>query len=357
MVNNTLLGKRFSQLMLDWFEQCGRKDLPWQQDVNPYRVWVSEIMLQQTRVGSVIPYFQRFMEKFADIKMLAAAKEDEVLALWSGLGYYARCRNLHKTAKIVVAEYDGKLPNDLQALQQLPGIGRSTAGAIYSLGMGQRAAILDGNCKRVYARCFELAGYPGKASVLKQFWQLAEQLTPQQDCARFNQAMMDLGATVCLRTQPLCLQDSGYCPLSAQCLALKHHSIHKYPEKKPASAYPQKHRIFLVLKTANVYFLHKRPPQGIWGGLWCFPEFEHEKALREYLQNTCQHFRILWHKKNYQHKFTHFCLNYEVIVVELADDVPARVTDLQSGYFPCQKALQLGLPTPIKSILLELDRK
>ena len=203
----------FSRLVLEWFDQHGRKDLPWQREVTPYRVWVSEIMLQQTQVSTVIPYFERFMGRFPTVQVLAAAPLDEVLHHWSGLGYYARARNLHRAAKLVAGEYAGQFPAELEVLQQLPGIGRSTAGAILSLAMGQWAPILDGNVKRVLARHHAVAGWPGQAAVLQRLWQLSEVHTPRDRVGAYNQAMMDLGATLCTRSRPRCSD----CPVASSC--------------------------------------------------------------------------------------------------------------------------------------------
>lgn len=227
---------QFSHNVLTWFSQFGRTHLPWQQNKSPYKVWVSEIMLQQTQVATVIPYFERFMQRFPDVETLAKAPLDDVLSLWTGLGYYARARNLHKAAQHVVDHHHSVFPTQPEVLETLPGIGRSTAGAIASLGANNYAAILDGNVKRVLARHFAIAGWPGKASVAKQLWQLSEQLTPQQHHANYNQAMMDLGATVCKRSSPLCQQ----CPVADTCVAKREQTIDRYPEPKPKRDKPVK---------------------------------------------------------------------------------------------------------------------
>jgi len=235
--------KEFSDKVLNWFDQQGRKDLPWQQDINPYRVWVSEIMLQQTQVKTVIPYYQRFMQSFPTVEALAKATQDDVLKHWSGLGYYARGRNLHKSAQMVCNEFSGAFPVTLDEMQSLPGIGRSTAAAILSIAHNQQQAILDGNVKRVIARVFAVSGWPGQSAVLKKFWMLAEKLVPDSRNADYTQAMMDLGATVCTRTKPACEN----CPLSADCLAFKQGNIADYPGKKPKKALPKKQAIMLML--------------------------------------------------------------------------------------------------------------
>ena len=215
--------------MIAWFAQHGRKDLPWQQDPTPYRVWVSEIMLQQTQVRTVIPYYQRFMQAFPDLRALAAAPLDQVLHHWSGLGYYARARNLHRAAQRIRDDHAGRFPEDIEVVMRLPGIGRSTAGAVLSLACGQRHAILDGNVKRVLARFHAVEGWPGKTAVLEQLWALAEAATPQRDVAAYNQAMMDLGATLCRRGTPECPS----CPLQSDCRACKLGRQSEFPAPRP----------------------------------------------------------------------------------------------------------------------------
>lgn len=260
----------FRRLVLDWFDSHGRKGLPWQVDPTSYRVWVSEIMLQQTQVATVIPYFDRFTARFPDIQILAAAAPDEVMCLWSGLGYYARARNLHAAAKQVVADHGGVFPSTLGDVMTLPGIGRSTAGAILSLAAGQSLPILDGNIKRVLARCFVVEGWPGQAEVLHRLWALAELHTPPQRTADYNQAMMDLGALVCTRGLPHCSD----CPLTALCQAHAHGEQARYPEKRGSRReLPEKTvRMLLVRDPHGAVLLEQRPPSGIWGGLWSLPE-------------------------------------------------------------------------------------
>ncbi|MCK8516698.1 A/G-specific adenine glycosylase [Methylonatrum kenyense] len=260
--------RRFRQNLLDWFAHSGRHDLPWQHPATPYRVWVSEVMLQQTQVAVVIPYFQRFMQRFPDVEALAEADQDTVLAHWSGLGYYARARNLHAAAGVLRDQYDCQFPQSLETLQALPGIGRSTAGAILSLGCGFPAAILDGNVKRVLARQFAVEGWPGRSAVLRQLWQLAESHTPEHDCAAFNQAMMDLGATLCLRRNPQC----EACPVADGCEARSAGTQHAYPGRKPARRLPVRSTRMLLLESEAGILLQRRPPAGLWGGLWSLPE-------------------------------------------------------------------------------------
>ena len=257
--------------LLPWFTRHGRHDLPWQQDADPYRVWVSEIMLQQTRVQTVIPYFTRFVERFPDVNALAAAPLDTVLHLWTGLGYYARARNMHRAAGIIARDFGGSLPADPDALTALPGIGRSTAGAILSLGHGRRAPILDGNVKRVLTRFYGIYGWPGRREVEKRLWELAERETPQQETAAYTQAVMDLGATVCTRSQPRCAD----CPLASGLpRAAATANNDNYPPGNPGIPCRRAKVVFALLENEQgEILLEKRPPVGIWGGLWSLPEY------------------------------------------------------------------------------------
>ena len=261
----------FADAVIDWFETHGRHDLPWQADPSPYRVWVSEIMLQQTRVATVIPYFNRFMQRFPDVNALAAADIDQVLHLWTGLGYYARARNLHKAARTIVEEHDGKFPGTVRELERLSGIGRSTAGAILALAHDRRAPILDGNVKRVLARCFAVDGYPGNSKTRAELWALAEELTPSGRIAAYTQGMMDLGATMCTRAIP----DCPLCPLQGRCLARKRGEIERFPGKKPARTLPVRSvTMFIFQDREGRVLLERRPPNGIWGSLYSLPQYE-----------------------------------------------------------------------------------
>ncbi len=272
----------FADAVIDWFETHGRHDLPWQADPSPYRVWVSEIMLQQTRVGTVIPYFRRFMKRFPHVAALAEAELDQVLHLWTGLGYYARARNLHKAARTIVAEHGGEFPDTVQELTRLSGVGRSTAGAVLALARGRPEPILDGNVKRVLARCFAVAGYPGNSGVQAELWALAERLVPRRtvagggDGARnrvaaYTQGMMDLGAGLCARANPDCPR----CPLRNRCLARQRGEIDRYPAKKPGKILPVRSvTMFILQDRAGRVLLEKRPPNGVWGSLYSLPEIE-----------------------------------------------------------------------------------
>jgi len=272
----------FADAIIDWHTRHGRHDLPWQSDPGPYRVWVSEIMLQQTRVGTVIPYFQRFMARFPDIESLARADIDQVLHLWTGLGYYARARNLHKAARTIMAEHGGRLPATVEELERLSGIGRSTAGAILCLGHGRPAPILDGNVKRVLARCFAVGGYPGNSKTRAELWALAQRLLPENAAekrpggartraAAYTQGMMDLGATLCTRANPDCPR----CPLRHRCLARQRGEIDRHPGKKAAKALLVRSVAMFILRTdAGRVLLEKRPPNGIWGSLYSLPQVD-----------------------------------------------------------------------------------
>ena len=336
----------FATRVLDWFDCHGRKDLPWQQAVTPYRVWVSEIMLQQTQVATVIPYFERFMQRFPTLMDLAQAPLDDVLHLWTGLGYYARGRNLHKAARLAVSEYGGALPEAVDDLCTLPGIGRSTAGAIRSLGHGLPAAILDGNVKRVLARHEALAGDPAKADVLKQFWAVAEAYTPLKRTSNYNQAMMDLGATLCTRSKPAC----AVCPLKDSCKGLKSGNPTQFPQKKRKSVVPEKSVRFLIrLNEQYQVWLEQRPAVGIWGGLWGFPEQTIDAPLAE---NTEQ-WPAFWHV------FSHFRLHIHPAIVRVSQDKTPVVNEASGQWVtlaPPPAALPaLGLPTPVQQLLQRLQ--
>jgi len=330
----------FSQSVLHWYQHNGRKTLPWQQPATAYRVWISEIMLQQNQVDTVVPYFEKFMQHFPNLQSLADSNNDKVMHLWSGLGYYARARNLHKTSIILSTQQGGELPSDLEQLQALPGIGRSTAGAILSLGFHQPAAILDGNVKRVLARHFCIPGWPSKVRVLKNFWAVSEQLTPENHSGQYNQAMMDIGATLCKRSKPSC----EICPLSNSCKALKTDQISVYPEKKPSKIKPVREQHFLLIKNQQgEILLNQRPPAGIWGSLWCLPEsfqFQPENIAKRSLKPATQ----------FTHQFTHFTLKATVTEVSLINTHQIMDAANWSWYDPDNPA-EVGLPAPMISIL------
>lgn len=340
----------FSDALLDWYEKHGRKDLPWQQSVTPYRVWVSEIMLQQTQVSTVIPYFVRFMEKFPDIAALATATLDEVLPYWAGLGYYARGRNLHKSAQIIYNEHNGELPEDLEQLQKLPGIGRSTAGAIMALAFHRRHAILDGNVKRVLCRFYAVNDWPGKPQVEKQLWQKAEALLPDKNLAKYTQAQMDLGATLCTRSRPDCQR----CPLQSQCLAFAQNAVADYPRPRAKKTLPVKLVKWLVVEnTQQEILLMKRPDTGIWGGLWCFPEFTDAD-----MDSVCQRLQLPMSATvsltAFQHSFSHFKLTIQPIKMGIEHGATVIADKPDRIWVKISDAEKLALPAAVRTLLRQL---
>ncbi len=338
--------------VLDWFDSHGRKDLPWQQAPGPYGVWVSEIMLQQTQVAIVIPYFQRFMEHFPDIAELARAPLDEVLAHWSGLGYYARARNLHAAARIVVEQHAGEFPRELVQVQALPGIGRSTAGAILSLACGQHHAILDGNVKRVLSRCFTVAGWPGRSAVMNRLWELAEQHTPRHRVAAYNQAMMDLGAMICTRGKPRC----DICPLEDICMARANGSQTDYPGRKPKRTTPVRTTHLLFLHAGDgALLLERRPPSGIWGGLWSLPQCERVDAIGDFCREIYGlEVGDLEFSTPRRHTFSHFHLDYTPVIAEVSP-LMDRVSEAADQVWlkPGAKSPG-GMAAPVQQLIEEL---
>ncbi|TQV77659.1 A/G-specific adenine glycosylase [Exilibacterium tricleocarpae] len=341
----------FSKVVLAWFDQHGRKHLPWQRDINAYRVWVSEIMLQQTQVNTVIPYFERFMQTFPTVATLAAAPVDEVLHLWTGLGYYARARNLHRCAAVVVEQYGGEFPDTVEQLSELPGIGRSTAGAICSIAYGKSAPILDGNVKRVLARFHAVSGWPGKSSVLKQLWEHAEAYTPKRRNGDYTQAMMDLGATLCSRGKPAC----GLCPLKDGCQAYRQGNPADYPGKKPKKELPVRQVQMLMLRNpGGELLLQRRPPQGIWGGLWSFPELPAEESPEDYCRD---HDLMLAEREtwdSYRHTFSHFHLDITPVLLQLNREPDRIMAAGRSVWYNVRRPEALGLAAPVKRLLEQL---
>ena len=341
----------FQKRVLDWFDQHGRKDLPWQQAINPYRVWVSEIMLQQTQVSSVIAYYHRFMERFPSLEDLARAEQDEVLQYWSGLGYYARARNLHQTARLIM-QNGGAFPQSSAALEALPGIGRSTAGAILSIACGQSQAILDGNVKRVLSRFAAVEGWPGDPKVAKQLWQISEQLTPSDRTAAYTQAMMDLGATVCTRSRPRCHE----CPLQPHCQAFQQNRVSQLPQSRPKKNHPVKQVMFaLCMNAQQQILLIRRPPSGIWGGLWSLPEYADRQALQTDLQLNYRDWTVLKTWDVQRHTFSHFHLDYTVLLVKVQNPINNVMEAEHRVWYKKQQWPDLGLPAPIKRLLQQLE--
>lgn len=346
---------QFSTAVLDWFDQHGRHDLPWQANKTAYFTWLSEIMLQQTQVSTVIPYFERFREQFPTVEDLAAAEQDEVLHLWTGLGYYARARNLHKTAKIVSEDFGGQFPDSVEALEQLPGIGRSTAGAILSISTGKRAAILDGNVKRVLARYYAIDGWPGTTENMKRLWQFAEHNTPHQRVADYTQAMMDMGATLCTRSKPACL----LCPLTSGCQAHQQGRENQLPIAKPKKNIPVKQTMMLLIQDEQgQILLRQRPPTGIWGGLWSLPE---TSDLRDAEQETGLPIKAdsASALSPVRHTFSHFHLDITPVHIELRDkDLTNSVMEQPATlWYNLRQPQKIGLAAPVKKLLGKLKTR
>ena len=347
---------KFSSNLLKWFKTSGRHDLPWQKNVNPYRVWVSEIMLQQTQVKTVVPYFERFMERFPTIDSLSFASIDQVLHLWTGLGYYARARNLHKTSIIIASELDGQFPDTVDELVSLPGIGRSTAGAILALSMNKRASILDGNVKRVLARFFLVQGWPEQTKIKNQLWEIADRNTPLRNFSQYTQAIMDLGATVCKRSNPECL----CCPLKSECKAYNSNQIQKYPTKKPKRLMPTKKLCMYIVKNElGEILLEQRPPEGIWGALYSFPEKlptsrENEKPMSS--KNHCSQSAIPSENclSTIRHTFSHFHLEIQPKLIKVSKNEFKLDASTHRVWYSLEKPASLGLAAPVKKLLAEL---
>ena len=334
-----------ARAILDWYDSNGRKNLPWHHNRNAYRVWLSEVMLQQTQVATVIPYFETFTARFPDVNALAAADIDEVLHLWTGLGYYARARNLHKCAQTVCETFNGEFPDDPALLEQLPGIGRSTAGAIVAQAYGRRAAILDGNVKRFLARLHCVPGWSGQSRTLKTLWQLTEHYTPAERCTDYTQAVMDLGALVCTRRNP----DCDNCPLAHWCAAKATASQHDFPQPKPKKTNPvRKQQLFLLENSDRDFLLLQRPPSGIWGGLWSLPDAaELENLLPETPDSRLY--------QQLEHKFSHFTLQAQIRHIALTQQQQAqlynRVGEQAQRWYNPRQPVSIGLPGPIHKLL------
>ena len=342
----------FSDQLLTWFDQHGRKDLPWQTNKTPYRVWVSEIMLQQTQVSSVIDYYQRFMTRFPTLDSLALADEDSVLEHWAGLGYYARARNLHKTAKQIHFEHQGIFPNTLENIIALPGIGRSTAGAILSIAFKQQASILDGNVKRVLCRIQAITTWPGEKRTENALWDLAEQLTPSSRTDDYTQAIMDLGATLCTRSKPGC----EHCPMSQNCQAFKLKLQTSLPKSKPKKAIPLRHtRIILIESEDQHILLEKRPPTGIWGGLYSLPEHNIEETLADISQHCSTTFNCTLEAhtetKPFQHTFSHFKLELQPITFHASKRQESIRNNDRFHWVKKDQLSKFGMPSPISKFL------
>jgi len=338
----------FAERLLVWFDRHGRRDLPWQHPRTPYRVWLAEIMLQQTQVKVVAPYFERFTTALPSLRALGQAPPDQVLALWSGLGYYTRARNLHRAARICMGEHDGNLPRDFNALVQLPGIGRSTAGAILAQAWGERFAILDGNVKRVIARHHGISGWPGQANVERQLWHLADSLLPHARLADYTQAQMDLGALICTRHSPACL----VCPVNADCVAHTEHRVHELPTPKTGKPLPERQRsAWLLFDPEGRVLLQRRPPLGVWADLWSLPEADDDGEAAAWLRRHTRSRAPIQALPPIRHTFSHYRL-----LLHLKQRRPvalaAAIGDNDHLRWVARAELaDYGIPAPIRSLL------
>lgn len=344
-----MLEPTFAARLVAWQRQHGRHDLPWQVS-DPYRVWLSEIMLQQTQVASVLGYYPRFVARFPDVASLAAAEQDEVLALWSGLGYYSRARNLHQAARRVMGEFGGEFPDTRDAIASLPGVGRSTAAAVAAFAFGRREAILDGNVKRVLARAFGIAGFPGERAVEKQMWALAERLLPAAaaDMQAYTQGLMDLGATVCTRGRPACT----VCPMVDGCVAAREGRTALLPTPRPRKAQPTRYATLALVLHGGRVWLERRPPSGIWGGLLSLPEFDGSAAVEAWLDARGAG-ELLPSWPEFEHVFTHYRLVITPQPVRV-DRLDARAADEGGAWLPLAEAPDAGVPAPVRRLLLQL---
>ncbi|MFM9834940.1 MAG: A/G-specific adenine glycosylase [Methylophilaceae bacterium] len=327
--------RNFANAIICWQKQFGRHDLPWQNTTDPYAIWVSEIMLQQTQVSAVIGYYAKFMMCFSNIHALANATQDEVLQHWSGLGYYSRARNLHNAAQKIVDDFGGEFPQDFDAILSLPGIGRSTAAAISTFAFNRPQPILDGNVKRVFARHFLVEGWPGTPKIEQKMWQIALRENPTNDAIAYTQGLMDLGATLCSRSKPKCKE----CPVNSSCVAFAQNLTQKLPTTKPRKTLPEKNITMLVMMSGNEVMLEKRPPSGIWGGLWSFPETE----------ITAKDAQIL---PKLTHSFTHFKLHIQPQLVQT--NKKNHAIEPRTVWLSLDDAIGAAIPTPVRKILLNL---
>jgi A/G-specific adenine glycosylase len=348
----------FAARLLRWFDAHGRKSLPWQVNPTPYRVWVSEVMLQQTQVSTVIPYYGRFMERFPDVGTLAAAPIDEVLHLWTGLGYYARARNLHACAQAIVERHGGTFPRKLDEVMALPGIGRSTAGAILALSRGERHPILDGNARRALARVFGIGGDPGSPQVLSELWTRADACTPAYRAAAYTQAIMDLGATLCTRTRPACT----VCPMNDECVAAREGRQGELPGAKQRRGRKAREAVLLLAESGKdaelAVLLERRPSHGIWGGLWSPPEFENESAALEWCRRELGPLESSEALAPIDHAFTHFDLRLNPLRVRCAGDGGGGGNVVREGddrlWYALEAPPKVGLPQPIHALFARM---
>ena len=361
---------QFAARLLAWFDRHGRRHLPWQQSATPYRVWISEVMLQQTQVATVIPYYERFLARFPTVESLAAAPLDEVLHLWTGLGYYARARNLHACARVLMREHQGEFPREIAAVESLPGIGRSTAGALLSLSCGQRHPILEGNAKRVLSRVYGVVGDPASARVLAQLWHLADECTPRAQTAHYTQAIMDLGATLCTRARPAC----SVCPMNDRCIAARQGRQAELPTPKRRRSRPLKHATLLLIEThlkgsgidevpqgshprsraVRAILLEQRPASGLWGGLWSPPQFDCERDALDWCRRELPGAEMIGPLETIKHGFTHFDLELHPLLVRAPTaNLRTPVEDPQRSrlWYGLAAPPRVGLPQPVRQLL------
>ncbi len=341
----------FGRSVIAWQLRDGRHHLPWQNVDDPYRIWLSEIMLQQTQVSAVVPYFERFTARFPTVRDLARAAEDEVLAMWSGLGYYARARNLHRAAQRIEQTHGGQFPDRFEDILALPGVGRSTAGAIAVFAFGQRFPILDGNVKRVLARCFGIEGYPGAANVAGRLWELAGRLLPDTDIKAYTQGMMDLGAQVCTRSHPICTN----CPLAVRCVARSLDRIDDFPAPRRRKPRPRRSTVMLIMQCDGQIMMEKRPSPGIWGGMWSFPETE---DVGDVLRTCVARFGFEAEAVDalvpIEHGFTHFSLTISPLVCRVSQPDPAAEQPGRVWVTP-QEAEHYAIPAPVRKLIARLQ--
>ena len=343
----------FSNRVIKWHGESGRTDLPWQINKTPYKVWISEVMLQQTQVNTAMPYFNAFMKRFPNIDSLAESTMDDVLSYWSGLGYYARGRNIHKTACILKDDYSSSLPCSLIELESLPGIGRSTAGAIYSLGFNKSAPILDGNVKRVLSRHKRVDGILKKTTTVNKLWEISEELLPHKNHGTYTQGIMDLGATVCTRSNPSC----SVCPVGEDCLARIHSETALLPNRGASKKKKEKEIFWLIPKDRNDnVYLEKRPEKGIWGGLWSFIECDEEEELEKiYKSKFSPNTSSIKKYKEIGHSFSHYDLKAHVFVVSLKRKLTAQ-TNVESIWTNAKELQSIGTPKPIQKLITEMSQ-
>ncbi len=341
----------FAERLIAWHRRAGRHDLPWQGTRDPYRIWLSEIMLQQTQVATVVPYYERFVARFPDLPALAGAELDEVLGLWSGLGYYSRARNLHRCAREAAERYGGSLPATLDELVALPGIGRSTAAAILAFSTGRRHAILDGNVRRVLCRFHAIDGWPGKTAVEKRLWRLAEAHTPEDDVPVYTQAIMDLGAMVCRRTRP----DCDACPVAGGCRGLREGRVESLPAPRPRRRLPERRTVMPILEGPAGILLERRPPTGVWGGLWSLPEYEAGDDLDGLAGWCLERYGLVVGRietgTEFIHAFSHYRLRIRPLTVTVRLAADRAMEGRETLWYTPARHPDCALPTPIRRLL------